>query len=381
MRLLDLCLPNDMISPCTNFLCLQYHSVNENSHPYVCSHTTMATTNYTQQSQLRPPTKGFHCSESIEKKGIIPSIIFRCNLPPPNDNKTLQFNCREPSCGALEGEETAATLTDEDYAVDPNFFDSGYSMAGSTGFKVWTGSRLMIETLTWPQCEIDPERLVGIRRRLLGGAARVVELGAGVGVVGTYLAAVGATVLLTDLATLVENAIDSNLLQNEGIATDGDDYDTNNNNPPPSWLESSSNCRRIGKGWAATTPLDWTCPIDEQLTKEQSESIDLVIASDVVFLVSMLTSLLDTVESIFKSSSHNNPSFILSFQRRDAKDGEESSSFTTVNRIISSVKKRGWTIDCLAWRPVTVRKEECNGDVKEEQSEVFVFDINPCWVA
>jgi hypothetical protein len=95
----------------------------------------------------------------------------------------------------------------------------------------------------------------------------------------------------------------------------------------------------------------------------------------------MLTSLLDTVESIFKSSSHNNPSFILSFQRRDAKDGEESSSFTTVNRIISSVKKRGWTIDCLAWRPVTVRKEECNGDVKEEQSEVFVFDINPCWVA
>jgi hypothetical protein len=70
--------------------------------------------------------------------------VFRCNLPPGplNDDATakettLEFRCRGPSCGALEAEEDAAVLDEEDSSVvDPNFFDRGYSMAGSTGFKV-----------------------------------------------------------------------------------------------------------------------------------------------------------------------------------------------------------------------------------------------------
>lgn len=64
-----------------------------------------------------------------------PLAVFHCNLPDPLNAK-LEFYCREPSCGALEGEEKAAKLAEEDYTVDPNFFDEGYSMAGSTGFKV-----------------------------------------------------------------------------------------------------------------------------------------------------------------------------------------------------------------------------------------------------
>ena len=62
-------------------------------------------------------------------------LDFYCNLPSQSNTK-LEFNCREPSCGALERDEKAAKLADDDYTVDPNFFDSGYSMAGSTGFKV-----------------------------------------------------------------------------------------------------------------------------------------------------------------------------------------------------------------------------------------------------
>ena len=124
------------------------------------------------------------------------------------------------------------------------FFDEGYTMAGTTGFKVWTGSRLLIETLVagpWfgspsslpetvvpqqpPQnnshnCHRNLRRLHEIQQRLQQDKhpVRILELGAGVGLVGTYLAAAtGAEVLLTDLPTLVEHAIVPNLYRNHEL--------------------------------------------------------------------------------------------------------------------------------------------------------------------
>ena len=332
-----------------------------------------------QESRRHPPcTGGFQCSERVVKDGVLTSIIFRCNLPTKNTDETnednhLEFHCREPSCGVLEWGEASASLTDEDYAVDPNFFDGGYSMAGSTGFKIWTGTRLLIETLAWPRPEEDCMRLREIQRRICSGA-NLIELGAGVGVVGTYLAAIGAHALVTDLPTLVENAIRGNLLRNKNI-TESSSLKSDDENRCPLFLLPHG--LRIGKGWAESTPLDWTCPLAEQLSNAQSRSIDFIVASDVVFLVSMLNSLLDTVESLFSASSSNNPSFILSFQRRDSEDGEASASFTTVNRVLLEVIKRGWSIECLAWRPVTVSKETKEGGVIKVFSEVFVFEIKP----
>ena len=227
--------------------------------------------------------------------------------------------------------------------------------------QVWTGSRLLIETLAWPNSN-DCDRLKEIQQAICKGA-KVIELGAGVGVVGTYLSEIGAEVLITDLPTLVENAIDNNLARNAITQTD--------DKTCPSWLAPDG--ISIGKGWAASASLDWTYPLDEQLTIQQS-SVDFIIASDVVFLSSMLNSLLKTVESIFQSSSGS--SFILSFQRRDAKDGTESSLFTTVDGIIEAIKARGWSIDCLAWRPVTVSRE-ADGKVSDVETEVFVFEITP----
>lgn len=98
-----------------------------------------------RESLRRPRSEGLHCGETVERgdDGRAARVIFQCNLPPDGDGsdnaheqQLLQFNCREPSCGALEGGERAAALDDEDYAVvDPNFFDGGYTMAGATGFK------------------------------------------------------------------------------------------------------------------------------------------------------------------------------------------------------------------------------------------------------
>jgi hypothetical protein len=233
----------------------------------------------------------------------------------------------------------------------------------------------LIEALAWPQNN-DCTRLNELQTRIRNGA-RMIELGSGVGIVGTYLSAIGSQVILTDLPTLVENAIDYNLNRNKTIM----DITTSSSSSIditacPSWLARDG--IRIGNGWAAAIPLDWTRPLHEQLSHDQTTSIEFIIASDVIFLASMLNSLLNTVDSIFQasSSSSNSPSFILSFQRRDAKAGEDSVAFTTVSGFVAEIHGRGWTLDCLAWRPVTVRRETNDGLVVNDESEVFVFEIS-----
>lgn len=312
------------------------------------------------ESRRRPPVSGFQCGERVDQQddGTALVVMFHCNLSQSNMMNRLEFCCREPSCGALLQDEERATFDqDNQEIVDPNFFDEGYTLAGRTGFQVWTGSRILMEALCWPQEEHDCKRLRELQERIANGA-NVLEFGAGVGVVGTYLAAMGANVLLTDLPTLVEEAIYANLERNRN-----ESRITDETNECPAWLQPHA--IPVGKAWVNTVSLDWKKPLDIQLSKQHIDAVDLLVASDCVFLVDMLNSLLDTVTAVFEQSTKD-PSFILSFQRRDAKEGDDSTSFTTVNRVLAEVKARGWTIGCLAWRPVTVG---------EDTSEVFVFEI------
>ncbi|EJK63005.1 hypothetical protein THAOC_16361 [Thalassiosira oceanica] len=323
-------------------------------------------------SRKRPVVEGFKCHETSRRENGLLTVLFHATLPTCHQEairlSSLSFDCREPSCGALEDGEEAVLLSDEDYQVDSNFFDNGYSLAGATGFKVWTGTRLLIECLAWP-CAGDCSRLRELQQRISHGA-RVLELGSGVGVLGSYLAAIGSEVLMSDLPTLVENSLKKNIGRNAMTEVNDETFEC------PQWL-SNDDAKRIGRGWAGCASLDWTQPVESQLTKDQYSSIDFIVASDVVFLRSMLQSVFNTVESIFRAST-NPPPLILSFQRRDAKDGDESVSFTTVTGILNAMNDRGWSCKNLAWREVTVLKEDGgeDGAVKEDQSEVFVFEIN-----
>jgi hypothetical protein len=158
----------------------------------------------------------------------------------------------------------------------------------------------------------------------------------------------------------------------------------------PPWLQPLP-AVPIGKGWAATTSLDWTLPVSKQLQPHQYENIDLIVASDCVWLVSMLNALLDTVASFFQASSASKPpTFLLSFQRRDTVEGDASVTFTTINRVIQSVHARGWKMECLAWRRVLLDSENeeaqdhhpntvepINPQTTDDEKEVFVFSICP----
>jgi hypothetical protein len=414
-------------------------------------------------SRRYPSSVGFQCGESRRETTSYDHsdneddnedfgfwVTFHSTLPPSttlsSGRETLEFRCREPSCGVLTCDEprttttTATTTTmvaskqqddDDDEgeeAVDPFMFEKGYTLAGRTGFQVWPGSRLLVEILTWPipaSSSSSFSRCDYWQTRLREGA-RVLELGAGVGVVGTSLAATGAQVLLTDLSTLVTHSICPNLAMNSSSSSSDSliQQQKSQQQPlspplaPPAWL-NGTNAKPIGRGWAGATALDWTVPVNEQLpSPELYTTIDVVVASDCVWLVSMLDALLSTVASIFSNFRHrqqqhnsqstssslssdqerstinfgehdtkespssaaaaaaaathrrdSGPALLMSFQRRDTVEGDSSAVFTTVQRVLKDVTNRGWTVECLAWSLVQ--------NETEEDKEVFVFEIRP----
>eukprot|EP00536_Pseudo-nitzschia_multiseries_P012514 jgi/Psemu1/208888/e_gw1.482.16.1 len=363
----------------------------------------------TDPSKFRELPPGFRCGEELEQGGDGSSIgrsgvsfFCECRLSPlPDDGEQnqpqqqpqqlrqqqqqlrLTFRCRDRSVGVLESKESAIArdeydATDTAEAVDPFFFDTGYTLAGRTGFQVWSGTRLMIESLLFP-LPGDCDRLVAIQNEINSAEGKnILELGAGVGVVGTTIAAATACrVLVTDLPTLVENSLLPNLKQNRNESRSSS---ATSDEEEPAWLHTASSNLEFEDeeddedvvvplgdkgGWASIGNIDWTEPLSDEISSVSS-CLDWIIASDCVWLLSMLDSLLDTAEALLRSNPRAR--LILSFQRRD--DGDIT-RFSTVEGIVDNVRnKRGWSIDCLAWRHV--RQEGT-----DQPKEVFVFEIVP----
>ena len=137
-------------------------------------------------------------------------VTFHITLP--TQTVRLNFYCRDRSSGVLLPTESALSTKDEgDNMNDPFFFEKGFYLEAKTGFQPWPGSRLMIEAFT---C-MKNERMTYWQKRLTSNDLDILELGAGIGLVGTCLAAAGANVLLTDLPVLVEHGIMGNLKRNK----------------------------------------------------------------------------------------------------------------------------------------------------------------------
>jgi len=123
--------------------------------------------------------------------------------------------------------------------------------------------------------------------------------------------------------------------------------------------------RLVVVGWEPVHSTDWTISVEQQIPTDIITPIDVLVASDCVWLVSMLDDILDTVAGIFQHSP--NVKFLMSFQRPDSDEGDSSRMFTTVDCVLVNVMNRGWTIDCLAWQPVVYDKDD--------SIEVFFFEI------
>lgn len=292
---------------------------------------------------------GFQCGEYLDRSASshASSVSFYCTVPSGESEIRLTFSCRDRTVGVLEGAETNLTSDDmeetaqDESNVDPNFFDEGYTLAGRTGFQVWAATRILIESLIFPM-EGDCQRLLEIQQQLRNAKSNVLELGAGVGVVSTSLAAsLGVNALLTDLPTLVEFSILPNLKQN---ATESATAAVTQ----PQWLCDASKNQvfeeedfddvvyPIGSGWTSTCPVDWTKPLSADVTSVLHE-VDWVICGDCIWLTSMLKTLLETVKSIFRTNPKTR--LLISFQRRDTSG--DNPMFTKLETILDAIEEFG----------------------------------------
>mmetsp|Transcript_26587 Transcript_26587/g.76793 ORF Transcript_26587/g.76793 Transcript_26587/m.76793 type:complete len:329 (-) Transcript_26587:112-1098(-) len=289
------------------------------------------------------------------------NYIFHMTLP--DVSRRLDFSSRDPSCGVLvEGEDAAEKTVDG--RVDPFLFEPDYYLEAKTGFQVWPGSRLLVEALTCPKAYANCPKMLEWQRRLTEGA-NVVELGGGIGVVGTCLAAAGGNVAITDLATLVNNAVIPNIVRNSeaSIANVTEDECC------PQWMRDASTAKdsepcKIGRGWAGGAIIDWMIPLDSQLSREVISNIDVVVGSDCFWMKKLIEPVLSVVADVF-ASSERHPKFLATYQRREA----SPALFSTVDEVLGAVRSRGWTFECHTWRSKEIEED---GD-----NEVFLFEISP----
>ena len=260
--------------------------------------------------------------------------------------------------------------------MDPFFFDPGYTLYAATGFSLWPGSRLLVEALTTTTTTTTtrnnaeetvvpslPPLLQQVRASLRAhrdekeklSSLRILELGAGIGMVGTCLAVAypSAHVCLTDLSTLVEHGVQPNLQRN------GLSYTTS----------TTADCHRI-----TTAVLDWTKPVPDALKRQ---SWNVIVASDCLLLQRLYRNALDTVQALMSSSSSssspNNDAgttqFFFTFQRRG-----RNAQYTTLEQVLDEIQQHRphWHCECVAWRTVALGRD---GDEMDSRNELFLFRV------
>lgn len=203
--------------------------------------------------------------------------------------------------------------------IDVFLFEPDYTIAGSTGFLLWPGTWVLIDMLK--STELG---------QMLHGK-RVVELGSGTGLAGLCVAAAGASVLLTDLPSVVSGILDDNIRRNASSipsstpsstpmlgnnrADDPEDKTTDadqgRENPAFNLVPEDSTCVgnyavtsssrwpcsvSVGSrgGSACSAALDWSEALRPQLDSAMNKkglklaAADLLLAVDVVWLKELL---------------------------------------------------------------------------------------------
>lgn len=172
-------------------------------------------------------------------------------------------------------DDPAEEREEEETAVDPFLFDSDYSLEGFTGFMVWEGSYALLDLLRSGEVPLE--------------GRRVLELGAGTGILGLSAAALGAHALITDLASVVEGSLAPNVARNGGggAAPAGG-----------AWPSAVAVGSRGGSARAA--PLDWTLPLGDarQTVAGDPREADVVLAADTVWLLSLVDPFVSTLAAV-----------------------------------------------------------------------------------
>ncbi|KAJ3370072.1 hypothetical protein GGF31_004688 [Allomyces arbusculus] len=191
---------------------------------------------------------------------------------------------------------TVASVAEEedDDALDPCFFDEGYSLAAQTAYSVWEGAAFLLEFLQRTDCAVacDLRRILAIGEHKSATHRRVLELGSGTGAAGLGLALLGADVLLTDVAPVVD-LLWANVQRNAASVTTKD--------PRNAWHAAVP----VGFGSAAAQPLNWTFPFARQSTPNDPRAAQILLATETTWLQELVPPFVATVAALLQHDSRN----------------------------------------------------------------------------
>ena len=236
-----------------------------------------------------------------------------------------------------EEEEEEENDKDDEFAIDPYFFDDGYSVAATTGFaRVWEGASVFTDFLVQEMPELTWKK-------------KVVELGSGVGLCGLAVAIANeANVTLTDLPSVVEGILIQNIEQNStSLAENG-------------WY------RVIGThgGSARAVALNWEKPmVCHQLTTsgEERDAIDVIIAAECIWLADLLDCFCVTLNILIereKKLRNRSPKCFVCCRDRSRKDSKVK-VFASEEMVEAAFRRHALEFEVLREFPSTVEQNRC----------------------
>lgn len=169
---------------------------------------------------------------------------------------------------------------------------------------------------------------------------RILELGSGTGLLGLALAAVGSSVLVTDLPQVVNGMIRANIELNRSDKGGGQAAEMHPEKEMSAWWPDAVS---VGDGSIACEALDWTVPIDKQ---ELSLRVDpfqaeVILAAEAIWLIELVEPFISTALRLMNGP--HRPALYLSFIDR-AKS--ESQVFASREIVIQGFRnERGCSIE------------------------------------
>jgi len=298
----------------------------------------------------------------------------------------------EVTLGLGEGRGHVSVLTrDEDARsddwVDPNFFEPGYSVAGSTGFRVWEGTRVAADLLL-PRSQRAytyilgedggggaagagggghrlEEVLEGIRGSLEG--KRVLELGSGTGLAALVLArAAAAHVLATDLRAVVDDVLWVNVEReaekSEVVGSSSEEVESFSHRCFPGGVS-------IGSGSVSCYPLDWVTVEDgadwrgvTSLARPRlsldplGEKCDVVLGVECVWLAELVPSFVATVREALRRGASGGHAVLIGRERAT----EASRVFCSMGDVAKAFQDQGLQVHEIV--KTKARDQDPSGD-------------------
>jgi predicted RNA methylase len=223
---------------------------------------------------------------------------------------------------------------DDDDELDANFFEPDYELAATTGSNVWESSFVCASALNDPDMHVFD----GIRGK------RVVELGAGVGLLSLAMAAFGAHVLSSDVAPVVKGLMCDNI----ALAAPG--AHAVRDLPRRAVWQSAAPLGARG-GSIVAAPINWLEPLSAQF--DEPLDTDFVVAADTLWLESLVEPFVSTAMALLGDAPSHRRMLLAYRERGD----EHSTTFCTTDRVLDAFRARGCVV-AEQWRHVSHKAPE-----------------------